>query len=63
MDESDEYFEIINVITQLMINTKPKTMFIENNIPTYVATPLPPLNLSHIGKTCPKNALSDAIKI
>ena len=33
-----------NVITQLTINTKPKIMFIENNIPTYVATPLPPLN-------------------
>ena len=50
-DESDEYFEIRNVTAQLTTNTKPKTMFIENNIPTYVATPLPPLNLSHIGKT------------
>ena len=46
-----------------MTNTKPKIMFIENNIPTYVATPLPPLNLSHKGKTWPKKALSDAIKI
>ena len=29
-------------------------MFMENSIPTYVATPLPPLNLSQIGNTFPK---------
>jgi hypothetical protein len=51
------------VIAQLIINIKPKIKFIENSIPTYVATPLPPLNLSHKGNTCPKKVLSDAIKI
>ena len=27
----------------------------QKSIPTYVATPFPPLNLSHTGKTWPKN--------
>jgi hypothetical protein len=62
-DDKEEYFEIKNVIAQLIINIKPKIRFIENSIPTYVATPLPPLNLSHTGNTCPKKALNDAIKI
>jgi len=62
-DDREEYFEIRNVITQLTMNTKPKIKFIANNIPTYVATPLPPLNLSQIGNTCPKKAHSDAINI
>ena len=33
----------------------------QQSIPTYVATPLPPLNLSHTGKTCPKKTHSEAI--
>ena len=45
------------------MNIRPKIRFIENNIPTYVATPLPPLNLSQIGNTCPKKALSDAMNM
>tara|TARA_B110000858_G_scaffold150429_1_gene171194 strand:+ start:323 stop:460 length:138 start_codon:yes stop_codon:yes gene_type:complete len=45
------------------MNIRPKNIFIENSIPTYVATPLPPLNLSQIGNTCPKKALSEAMKI
>ena len=32
-----------------------------NKIPTYVATPLPPLKFNQIGKTCPKNAHKEAI--
>ena len=36
---------------------------IENKIPTYVATPFPPLNFSQIGNTCPKNAHNDATYI
>ena len=39
----------------------PNIILIENKIPTYVATPLPPLNLSHIGNTCPKKAHKEAI--
>ena len=62
-DDSEEYFEITNVTVQQIVNIKPNIRFIENSIPTYVATPLPPLNLSQMGNTCPKNALSAAIKI
>ena len=40
-----------NIIIQLTAKTSPNNIFIENKIPTYVATPLPPLNLSHIGNT------------
>ena len=43
-EDSEEYFEIKNVKAQLTTNIKPKIKFIENSIPTYVATPLPPLN-------------------
>ena len=35
-------------------------MFIANRIPTYVATPFPPLNFNHIGNTWPRNALNEA---
>ena len=38
-------------------------MFIANRIPTYVATPLPPLNLNQIGNTCPKKADKADMKI
>ena len=47
----------------MQLKTIPNKIFIENNIPTYVATPLPPLNLSQIGNTCPKNAHNEAIYI
>ena len=62
-DDRDENFYIKNVISQLTANIKPKIMFIEKSIPTYVATPLPPLNLSQMGNTCPKKEHSEAIKI
>ena len=62
-DDREENFDIKNVTAQLTTNIKPKIMFIEKSIPTYVATPLPPLNLSQTGNTCPKKAHSDAIKI
>ena len=60
-DDREENFDIKNVTAQLTTNIKPKIMFIEKSIPTYVATPLPPLNLSQMGKTCPKKEHSDAI--
>ena len=46
-----EYLEIKKVIIQQIPNTKPKIIFKEKSIPTYVATPLPPLNFNHIGNT------------
>ena len=62
-DDREENFDIKNITAQLKMNIKPKIMFIEKSIPIYVATPLPPLNLSQMGNTCPKKAHSDAIKI
>ena len=38
-------------------------MFIENKIPTYVATPFPPLNFNQIGNTCPKKAHNEEMYI
>ena len=50
-DDKDEYFVKINVITHDTAKIIPNKILIENRIPTYVATPLPPLNLSQIGNT------------
>ena len=50
-DDKEEYFEIKNVRNQTTIKTNPIDKLIENNIPIYVATPFPPLNLSQMGKT------------
>ncbi len=48
---------------QLVIKTNPKIISIQNKIPKYVATPFPPLNLSHTGKTCPINMHSEDTNI
>ena len=50
-DDKDEYLNIKYIINQVKINIKPNIKSIQNNIPTYVAIPLPPLNFSHKGKT------------
>ena len=62
-EANDEYLEIKNIINQQTPNTKPKIIFKEKSIPTYVATPLPPLNFSQTGNTCPKKAHKEAIYI
>ena len=63
IDDNDEYLVNINITIQLIIKIVPNKIFIENKIPTYVATPFPPLNLSQIGNTCPKNAHNEATNI
>ena len=55
-DAKDEYLEIKKVINQQTPNNKPKIIFKEKSIPTYVATPLPPLNFNHTGNTWPIKA-------
>ena len=60
-DESDEYLDKRKTNSQDIQNIKPKIKFILKRIPTYVATPFPPLNLSQIGNTCPKNTLKEDI--
>ena len=62
-DDKEEYFEIKKVRNQTPAKINPIDTLIENNIPTYVATPFPPLNLSQIGKTWPKNIHNEPIKI
>ena len=55
-EANDEYLEIKKIINQQTPNTKPKVKVKEKSIPTYVATPLPPLNFSHTGNTWPIKA-------
>ena len=45
----DEVFEISAVINHIIMNKKPNFKDMAKLIPKYVAIPLPPLNLSHIG--------------
>ena len=61
IEDSDEYLEIKKVTNQDITKIKPYIKLIAKSIPTYVATPLPPLNLSHTGNTCPKKTLNEAI--
>ena len=60
-EDRDEYFEIKKIIIQVIANIKMKIIFKLKSIPTYVATPLPPLNFNQIGKTCPKKTLKAEI--
>ena len=56
IEDSDEYLNIRETTNQVKINKKLNCIDNANNIPRYVATPLPPLNLIQIGNRCPKNA-------
>ncbi len=61
IDDREEYLNNKKTTPQLTTKIRPNKIFIENSIPTYVATPLPPLNLSQIGNTWPKKAHNEAI--
>ena len=50
-DDRDEYLKNKSIINQVARNINPKVILIQNKIPTQVATPLPPLNFNHKGKT------------
>ena len=54
IEDNDEYLKIKEITNHVKINNNPYSKVTANKIPRYVATPLPPLNLSHIGNTCPK---------
>ena len=58
-DESDEYLKIKYKMIHVEINNNPNNTYIQNKKPTYVATPFPPLNFNHKGKTCPINTDKD----
>ena len=55
-DDKDEYLNIKNVINQTKAKLIPRYILMQQSIPTYVATPFPPLNFNQIGKRCPKKA-------
>ena len=59
IEDKEEYLKIRETTNQEKINKKLNWSDKANNIPRYVATPFPPLNLSQIGKRCPKNANRD----
>ena len=59
IDDKDEYLKIKKIDNQQIPKTKPKKTFNEKSIPTYVATPLPPLNFNQMGKTWPKKTLNE----
>ena len=48
-----------NVINQTIPKPIPKYKLMQQSIPIYVATPFPPLNFSHKGKTWPINTHKD----
>ena len=56
IEEMEEYLNIKATAIQVNINSKLNWIDNANNIPRYVATPLPPLNFNQAGKTCPKKA-------
>ena len=59
MEDKEEYFVTKDIIIQEIQNIKPRFKDKTNVIPRKVATPLPPLNLSHTGNIWPKNAARD----
>ena len=64
INEANEAYFVKKIITiHRNVNTIASQIFIANNIPKYVATPFPPLNLSHIGNKCPKKTTkADKVK-
>ena len=61
IEEREENLNIKYVVNHVIINIKDAIGLIITSIPTYVATPFPPLNFSQIGNTCPINADKDEI--
>ena len=56
--------DVLKAVTPVLyVKINPKFKFILKSIPTYVATPLPPLNLNQTGNTCPKKADKADMKI
>ncbi len=60
-DDKEEYLEIKYDKNQVIININPNTMLMQNNIPTQVATPFPPINFSQKGKTWPTKTHKEEI--
>ena len=63
IEEREENLNIKYVVNHVIINIKDAIGLIITSIPTYVATPFPPLNFNQIGNTWPIKILKDNIKI
>ena len=61
IEEREENLNIKYVVNHVIINIKDAIGLIITSIPTYVATPFPPLNFNQIGKTCPKKTINAEI--
>ena len=61
IEEREENLNIKYVVNHVIINIKDAIGLIITSIPTYVATPFPPLNFNQIGNTCPKKTHRDEI--
>ena len=59
IEEREENLNIKYVVNHVIINIKDAIGLIITSIPTYVATPFPPLNFNQTGNTCPINTDSD----
>ena len=53
-DDNDENLKTRYIKNHVTTNIIPSIKFKQNKIPTQVATPFPPLNLSQTGKIWPK---------
>ena len=62
IEAMEEIFTNFAKIAQIVIEIKANNGDKTANIPAEVATPFPPLNLSHIGYTCPNKQQKTAIK-
>jgi hypothetical protein len=51
IEEREENLNIKYVVSHVIINIKDAIGLIITSIPTYVATPFPPLNFNQIGNT------------
>ena len=60
-DDKEEYLNIKKVSNHTIPKLIPKNIFIQQSIPIYVATPLPPLNFNQIGNTWPRKTHKEAI--
>ena len=56
IDDKEEYFDRKAIKIHDKQKNKPNFNDKANNIPKYVATPFPPLNLNQTGNICPRNA-------
>ena len=53
-EDKEEYLDKYKTIIQHMTKINPNEIENAKSTPRYTAIPFPPLNLSHMGKICPR---------